>query len=54
MVVDAFTKVAQVKTLRLKVMYEYDVALASFLQVAGVPQEYTMFSSGENTLTDAL
>jgi len=53
-VVDAYTKVAQVKTLRLKVLYEYDVALASFLQTAGIPEEYITFCNGENTLTDSL
>uniref|UniRef100_UPI0032169A4D TolC family protein n=1 Tax=uncultured Draconibacterium sp. TaxID=1573823 RepID=UPI0032169A4D len=53
-VVDAYTKVAQVKTLRLKVLYEYDVALACFLQTAGMPNEFTSFCSGENTLTDSL
>lgn len=50
-VVDAYTKVAQVKTLRLKVLYEYDVALASFLQTAGISHEYITYSSGANTLT---
>lgn len=53
-VVDAFTKVAQVKTLRLKVLYEYDVTLASFLQTAGIPQEFTTFCSGENTVNHSL
>ncbi len=53
-VVDAYTKVAQVKTLRLKVLYEYDVALACFLQTAGIPEEYITFCNGENTLTDSL
>ncbi len=52
-VVDAYTKVAQVKTLRLKVFYEYDVALASFLQTAGIPEEFARFCYGENTLTDS-
>lgn len=53
-VVDAYTKVVQVKTLRLKVLYEYDVALACFLQTAGIPQEFTRFCSGENTMIDSL
>ncbi|WP_346862224.1 TolC family protein [uncultured Draconibacterium sp.] len=51
-VVDAYTKVAQVKTLRLKVLYQYDVALACFLQTAGIPEDYIAYCSGENTLTD--
>lgn len=53
-VVDAYTKVAQVKTLRLKVLYEYDVALASFLQSAGIPQEFITFCTGEKALTHTL
>lgn len=50
-VVDAYAKVAQVKTLRLKVLYDYDVALASFLQTAGIPSEFTSYCTGENTIT---
>lgn len=53
-VVDAYTKVTQVKTLRLKVLYEYDVALASFMQTAGVPEDFITFCSGKNTLTHTL
>ncbi|MCY1721300.1 TolC family protein [Prolixibacteraceae bacterium Z1-6] len=53
-VVDAFTKVAQVKTLSLKVLYEYDVALACFMQTAGAPEEYIDFCSGENVITGSI
>jgi len=53
-VVDAFTKVAQVKALRLKVLYDYDVALAQFLQTAGIPEQFTEYCSGENTITKSL
>lgn len=42
-VVDAFTKVAQVKAMRLKVLYDYDVTLAQLLQTAGVPEQYINF-----------
>lgn len=53
-VVEAHTKVAQVKALRLKVMYDYDVQLALFLQMTGVPGEFTAFCSGENTISESL
>lgn len=50
-VVEANTKVLQVKTKRLHVLYQYDVALAHLLQVAGVPNEFAQFSEGSNTIT---
>ncbi len=53
-VVEANTKVMQVKTKRLKVLYDYDVALAQFLQTAGVPDQYAQFSKGENVITESL
>ena len=53
-VVEANTKVLQVKTLRLSVLYNYDVGLANFLQTAGVPEQYINFSSGDNTVTESL
>ena len=53
-VVDAYTKVAQVKALRLKILYDYDVTLARLLQVAGVPEQYVNFCSGENTIFESL
>ncbi len=53
-VVEAQTKVTQVKALRLKVMYDYDVTLAGFLQTSGVPQEFSNFCSGENVVSESL
>lgn len=53
-VVEAYTKVAQVKALRLKVFYDYDVTLAKLLQTAGVPEQYIAFCSGENTIIESL
>jgi len=53
-VVEAHSKVAQVKALRLKVMYDYDVDLARFLQVAGAPEEFTSYCSGPNTVSESL
>ncbi len=53
-VVDALSKVAQVKALRLKVLYDYDVSLARFLQTAGIPEQYTNYCSGDNTITESL
>jgi outer membrane protein TolC len=53
-VVEANTKVLQVKTKRLKVLYDYDVALAYFLQTVGVPEQYTDFSKGENSISESL
>ncbi len=53
-VVEAYTRVAQVKAMRLKVMYDYDVSLSKFLQTAGVPDQFTTFCSGENTITESL
>lgn len=53
-VVEARSKVAQVKALRLKVMYDYDVDLARFLQVAGMPEEFISYCSGPNTISESL
>ncbi|QGY42264.1 hypothetical protein GM418_00905 [Maribellus comscasis] len=53
-VVEAYTKVAQVKALRLKVFYNYDVTLAQLIQTAGVPEQYTAFCKGNNTITESL
>jgi outer membrane protein TolC len=54
MVVDAYTKVAQVKALRLKVLYDYDVTLARLLQAAGVPGQYINFCAGDNTVVESI
>lgn len=53
-VVDAISKVAQVKALRLKVLYEYDVTLAQFMQISGISEEYTFYCKGENTITESI
>lgn len=53
-VVEAITKVAQVKALRLKVLYDYDVKLAQLLQTAGVPEQYINFCEGENTIIESI
>jgi len=53
-VVDAYTKVAQVKALRLKVFYDYDVTLAKLLQMAGIPEQYINYCSGENTIIESI
>jgi outer membrane protein TolC len=53
-VVEAFTKVAQVKALRLKIFYDYDVTLAKLLQTSGAPEQYISFCSGDNTIVDSL
>lgn len=53
-VVEAYTKVAQVKALRLKVLYDYDVALARFLQASGTPEEFSLYCRGENTVLESL
>ena len=53
-VVEAYTKVAQVKALRLKVFYDYDVTLAKLLQTAGVPEQYIAFCAGDNTIIESL
>lgn len=48
-VVDAHSKVAQVKALRLKVLYDYDVTLAKLFQTAGIPGEFFSYTTGSNT-----
>ena len=53
-VVDAHTKVAQVKLLRLKVFYDYDTTLAKLIQTAGIPEQYLIYYAGENTIIESL
>lgn len=52
--VEAHTKVLQVKTKRLKVFYDYDVTLAHFLQTAGVPEQFNQYVNGANTIAESL
>jgi outer membrane protein TolC len=53
-VVEAHTKILQVKAKRLKVMYDYDVALALFFQTTGTPGQFLNYSSGENAILESL
>jgi outer membrane protein TolC len=53
-VVEAHTKVMQVKVKRIKVMYDYDVALAHFFQSTGTPEEFLNYSHGDNTIFESL
>ncbi len=53
-VVEAHTKVLQVKTRLLQVMYQYDVALAHFLQNAGIPDKFADLSKNENEMAESL
>lgn len=54
LVVDANTKVAQVKVMRLKVFYDYDLTLSTLMQTAGVPELFANYSSGNNTIVESL
>jgi outer membrane protein TolC len=53
-VVEAHTKILQVKAKRLKVMYDYDVALALFFQTTGTPRQFLNYSNGENAILESL
>lgn len=53
-VAQAQSKLAQAKALRLKTFYEYDVALATLLQVSGTPEDFILYSSGNNTITESI
>lgn len=53
-VVEAHSKVAQVKALRLKTLYEYDVTLAKLFQTAGIPGEFFAYASGNNTIYESI
>jgi len=51
---EAQSKLSQAKALRLKSFYEYDVTLAALLQVAGIPEQFTAYCTGENTITETI
>lgn len=51
---EARVKVAQVKALRLKAFYEYDVALSQLLQIAGISEQFLEYSSGSNAIFESL
>jgi len=53
-VVEAQSKLAQVKALRLKSFYEYDVTLSSLLQVSGRPEDFMQYCTGENTIIESI
>ncbi|WP_081485215.1 TolC family protein [Marinilabilia salmonicolor] len=53
-VVEAHSKVIQAKVMRLKVLYDYDVALSLFFQTTGTPQQFLNYSLGENTILESL
>lgn len=53
-VVEAHSKVAQVKALRLKTLYEYDVTLAKLFQTAGIPGEFFGYATGNNTIFESI
>lgn len=53
-VVEANTRVMAVKTQRLNVLFQYDVALAYFLQTAGVPDQFVLYAKNENVITGSL
>ncbi|HPE75934.1 MAG TPA: TolC family protein [Draconibacterium sp.] len=53
-VVEARTKVTQVKAMVLKLFYDYDVTLATLLQISGAPAEYLQYCEGENTIAESL
>jgi outer membrane protein TolC len=52
-VVEAHSKVAQVKALRLKLLYDYDVTLAKLFQTAGIPGEFFSYTTGSNTFYES-
>ncbi len=53
-VVEAQSKLAQVKALRLKSFYQYDVTLAALLQISGTPDSYINYCNGENTIVESI
>lgn len=53
-VVEAHSKVAQVKALRLKTLYDYDVTLAKLFQTAGIPGEFFSYTTGNNTIYESI
>lgn len=53
-VVEAQSKLALVKALRLKAFYQYDVTLSALLQVTGIPEQFLIYASGENTIVESL
>ena len=52
-VIDARLALAQVKTERLQVMFNYDVTLAKLLEYAGVPADFSSYSTRTNVKTES-
>lgn len=50
----AQSTLAQVKALRLKTFYNYDVTLATLLQVSGKPHTFNSYCAGSNTITESI
>ena len=51
-VVDARLALAQIKTERLQTMYNYDVTLAKLLEFAGVPADFSSYSTRSDAKTE--
>ena len=52
-VIDASLALAQIKTERLQAMYNYDVTLARLLEFAGVPADFTAYSTRSGAKTES-
>ena len=52
-VIDASLALAQIKTERLQAMYNYDVTLARLLEFAGVPADFTAYSTRTGAKTES-
>ncbi len=53
-VAEALSKVTQVKALRLKAFYEYDITLSMLLQISGEPEKFMEYCSGQNTIIESV
>ncbi|MEI7660660.1 MAG: TolC family protein [Bacteroidota bacterium] len=52
-VIDASLALAQIKTERLQVMYNYDTTLARLLEYAGIPADFTSYSTRNSVKTES-
>ena len=52
--VDANLLLAKVKIDRLQAMYNYDVALATLLQICGSPDRFMAYQSGSDVITESI
>lgn len=53
-VAQAQSKLAQVKALRLKAFYSYDVTLATLLQASGSPEQFISYCAGDNAIVESI